>query len=130
MTNLAFTIKWVESIEQLLNIKVIIPVEADMHNLNAKEMEEEIEPTINSSASTIIKQQKIIDGLRSINEMHQSRLTSFTTTVNTLAQSCVTFQNILIKNNLLPQENASNIFPLGVAFDDDVKRYINELSKF
>jgi hypothetical protein len=129
MTNLAFTINRIESIEQTLNIKVITPNEADTHNLNAEEMDDEIEPSINSSASTIVKQQKIIDGLRSINEMHQSRLTSFTTTVNTLAQSCVTFQNILIKNNLLPQENANNIFPLGVAFDDDVKRYINELSK-
>ena len=61
--------------------------------------------------------------------MQQSRLRSFTETVNMLTRSCSTFQSILIKNNMLPQELANNIFPLGVAFDDDIKSYLSDLSK-
>jgi len=57
-------------------------------------------------------------------------LRSFTGTVNTLVQSCAAFQSILIQNNLLPQDKANNIFPLGVTFDDDIESYINELPKY
>ena len=130
MSTLAFTVKRVESIEKSLNIKVITPVEADSHNLNIGEMEDEIEPHIDTSATMIANQQKTINGLRGINEMHQKRLRSFTGTVNTLVQSCAAFQSILIQNNLLPQDKANNIFPLGVTFDDDIESYINELPKY
>src|SRR5215216_2222034 len=67
MSTLAFTIKRVESIEQSLNFKVITLIEADAHNLNCDDMVDDIEPGVDSSAFTILKQQKVIDGLRSLN---------------------------------------------------------------
>ena len=90
----------------------------------------EVKPSIDTSSSIIVQQRKTIEGLKSLNEMHQSRLKSFTTIVNTLVRSCAAFQSILIENDMLPKDLAQNIFPVGEAFDRDVNSYLNELPHF
>ena len=131
MKILSFTVKRIEAIEALLNIKVITPIEADCLNEDPVRMKyDEVEPSINTSSSIIIQQRKTIDGLKSINQMHQNRLKSFTNVVNTLVKSCATFQSILIAKDLLPKDCANNLFPLGDAFDSDVDSFLNELPTF
>ena len=131
MKTLSFTVKRVEAMEASLNIKVITPIEADCLNDDPERMEfDEVEPSINTSSSIIAQQSKTIDGLKSINQMHQNRLKSFTTVVNTLVKSCATFQSILIAKDLLPKDCANNLFPLGDAFDSDVDSFLNELPTF
>ena len=131
MKNLNFTITRVKAVEDSLQIKVVTPLEADLKNCDPETMEfDKVEPSIDTSASIIIQQRKTIDGLRNLNEMHQYRLKSFTTTVNTLVKSCATFQSILIQNNMLPKDLANTLFPLGDAYDSDVGNYLKELPSF
>jgi hypothetical protein len=93
-------------------------------------MADDIEPHIDTSSSVIVRQRKTIDELQSINEMQQNRLKTVTSTINALVKSCAAFQSILIQNNMLPQNLANNLFPLGKTFDSDVERIIKDLPKF
>src|SRR5215216_5537343 len=99
VSTVAFTVKRVESMEQSLNIKVVTAVEAKTHNLHSDEMIDHMEPHIDISSSTIVRQRKTIDGLCSVNEMHQKRLKSFTSIVNTL---------FCVPNNFTPEQVASH----------------------
>ena len=120
MKTLNFTVQRVQKVEASLNIKVVTPLEAECRNLNEdpETMDDgEIEPSIDTFSSVIVKQRKTIDGLKCLNEMHQNRLKSFTTTVNTLVRSCAAFQSILIENDMLPKDSAQNLFTIEEAFD-------------
>ena len=83
-----------------MNIKVVTPSEMNAKKLerdNAESMTcDEIELIINTLSYIIVQQWKTIEGLKSINQMHQNRLKSFTLTVNTLVKSYTTFQSILV----------------------------------
>jgi len=132
--SLDFTVQRVAAIEQSMNIKVVTPFEAESINLKKDDAEsmtcDEIEPSIDTSSSIIVQQRKTINGLKSVNQMHQNRLKSFTLTVNTLVKSCAAFQSILVQNNMLPKDLANNMFPLGDAFDSDVDQYLKDLPQF
>lgn len=132
--SLNFTVQCVAAIENSMNIKVVTPSEAEAANLNKDEAEsmtcDEIEPKIDTSSSIIVQQRKTIEGLKSVNQMHQNRLKSFTLTVNTLVKSCAAFQSILVQNNMLPKDLTNNMFPLGDAFDSDVDQYLRDLPQF
>jgi hypothetical protein len=127
-------VQHVAAIEKSMNIKVVTPSEADAKNLERDDAEnmtcDEIEPKIDTSSSIIVQQRKTIEGLKSVNQMHQNRLKSFIMTVNTLVKSCTAFHSILVQNKLLPKELANNMFPLGDAFDSDVEQYLKELPQF
>jgi hypothetical protein len=88
VSTLAFTVKRVKSVERALNFKVVTPGEAEAHNLNSDDVIEDIDPHIDTSSSIVAQQCHTINGLRSINEMQQKRLKSFTATVNTKDGNC------------------------------------------
>jgi hypothetical protein len=128
-SELDFSVKRIAVIEKALNISVFTPVQAKLHNDNlpADEDWDQREAHIDTSKSTIVFQKDTNKSLIEVCQQQQQRITTLTETINTLVNTCATFQSALLKNNLISVHDTHTFLPLNSAPDQQVLGNLNNL---
>ena len=124
---LAFSQDRLSVLEKALDIKVVTPMDAVIHNQalsSESSIAEEKYPHIDASNCSAPLQRKTNEQLITICHQQQQRISSFTNVINSLSSTCADFQQVLLNKGLLNSQDVRSFAPITDTLDKQIESCI------